>query len=73
MADPAAPPSAPAADTTRVFLSYSRKYSAIKQRLADALLAHPEYEPDYDNADHDPHNVKPVSRLVRSGGSALKR
>ncbi len=57
MADPATPPPAPAADTTRVFLSYSRKDSAIMQRLADGLLAHPEYEPDYDRAEHDPHNV----------------
>jgi len=41
----------------KVFLSYSRKDAAALQRIADALIAHPEFQPDFDKAAHDPDKV----------------
>ncbi len=40
----------------KVFISYSRKDIAFVRRLADELLAQG-YEPDYDQATHDPDNI----------------
>lgn len=42
---------------TKVFLSYSRRDLAFSERLAAAFLGVPEFEPDYDLADHDPDRV----------------
>ncbi|MEZ6030889.1 MAG: TIR domain-containing protein [Hyphomonadaceae bacterium] len=49
--------SPPATDETKVFLSYSRKDSVLMRRIADALIANNDFEPDFDKADHDPDRV----------------
>jgi WD40 repeat protein len=48
---------APPPEETKVFLSYSRKDAATLQRIADALITHPEFQPDFDKAEHDPDKV----------------
>lgn len=48
---------APPPEETKVFLSYSRRDAATLQRIADALISHPEFQPDFDKAEHDPDKV----------------
>lgn len=48
---------APPPEETKVFLSYSRKEVATLQLIADALITHPEFQPDFDKAEHDPDKV----------------
>lgn len=50
-------PDAPPPEETKVFLSYSRRDAATLQRIADALIVHPELQPDFDKAEHDPDKV----------------
>lgn len=50
-------PGAPPPEETKVFLSYSRRDAETLQRIADALIAHPEIQPDFDKAEHDPDKV----------------
>jgi len=63
MARPVSPKSdeaaldAPPPEETKVFLSYSRKDAAALERIAEALITHPEFQPDFDKAEHDPDKV----------------
>ena len=47
----------PPTEKTKVFLSYSRKDSALMQRIAEALIQSKHFEADFDKADHDPDRV----------------
>ncbi|WP_213270365.1 TIR domain-containing protein [Hyphomonas sp.] len=44
-------------EETKVFLSYSRKDAAMLQCIVGALITHPEFQPDFDKAEHDPDRV----------------
>lgn len=48
---------APQPEETKVFLSYSRKDALTLHRIANALITHPEFQPDFDKAEHDPDKV----------------